>query len=486
MAELRASARMGHEQLYPNKSKVVKRLELHTGSFFYLADFVSVLVIPLTGSLLRQTTENLQRNFCFWTLLSVVTVMLITSHGGYRAHQPTALRKQTALAINCFLATSIAMLSMSVLLGHTHILAWRWTAADLILTPFILGCVRSFLTNKLVTEHNAKPVSAPLVICYDHCPHDLTRALNEQQISSRIAGVLRLSSQPLPDGQPLWPALPDIQTLLKTIRTKNIQDIVFIHHPELDVFATAFHRELLSDLLAYPARIWLAFDVASNLPDMLKDRSGSCKLVPIVTDNLVSSLNLTKRIFDLVGSIALLVIFSPAFLLSACLVKASGPGPVIFRQLRTGAHGRQFTVLKFRTMTYEPGRPFTQAQRDDLRVTKIGRFLRRSSLDELLQLFNVIKGDMSLVGPRPHAPETQVEGISFENAVRLYRLRHRVKPGITGLAQIRGQRGETRAISVLEQRLASDLEYIQSWSLWLDISIMFHTLPVVITQINAC
>jgi hypothetical protein len=237
------------------------------------------------------------------------------------------------------------MLSMSVLLGHAHILARRWTAADLIMTPFTLGCIRSFLTNKLVAEHNAKPVSGPLVICYDHCPRDLTRALNEQQISSRIAGVLRLSGQPLPGGQPLWPALPDIQTLLKTIRTKNIQDIVFIHHPELDVFATAFRQELLSDLLAYPARIWLAFDVASNLPDMLKDRSGSCKLVPIVTDNLVSSLNLTKRIFDLVGSIALLVIFSPAFLLSACLVKASGPGPGIFRQLRTGAHGRQFTVL---------------------------------------------------------------------------------------------------------------------------------------------
>ncbi len=218
---------------------------------------------------------------------------------------------------------------------------------------------------------------------------------------------------------------------------------------------------------------------------MLKDRSGSCKIVPIVRDDLVRSVNVTKRAFDLAGSVVLLLLFSPLLLLSACLVKASDPGPVIFRQTRIGAHGRQFDVLKFRTMTHDPHRPFSQAMRNDARVTRIKRFLRQTSLDELLQLFNVIRGDMSLVGPRPHAPETQVEGINFENAVRLYRLRHRVKPGMTGLAQIRGQRGETRAIGALEQRLASDLEYIQSWSLWLDISIILQTLPVVFAQTNA-
>ena len=202
-------------------------------------------------------------------------------------------------------------------------------------------------------------------------------------------------------------------------------------------------------------------------------------------DDLVSSVNFTKRAFDLAGSIVLLLLFSPLLLLSACLVKASGPGPVIFRQTRIGAHGRQFDVLKFRIMAHDPHRPVTQATRNDARITKIGRSLRRSSLDELLQLFNVIRGNMSLVGPRPHAPETQVEGINFENAVRLYRLRHRVKPGITGLAQIRGQRGETPAVRMLEQRLASDLEYIRSWSLWLDISIILQTLPVVLAQTNA-
>jgi lipopolysaccharide/colanic/teichoic acid biosynthesis glycosyltransferase len=165
--------------------------------------------------------------------------------------------------------------------------------------------------------------------------------------------------------------------------------------------------------------------------------------------------------------------------------KASSPGPIIFRQKRTGAQGQEFTVFKFRTMAFETNQCVEQARQGDRRVTGIGLFLRKTSLDEVLQLFNVIRGDMSLVGPRPHAAATQVEGITFEQAVRLYRIRHRVKPGITGLAQIRGQRGETRAISTLEQRLASDLEYIQTWSLWLDITILFRTIPVVLRQTNA-
>lgn len=180
------------------------------------------------------------------------------------------------------------------------------------------------------------------------------------------------------------------------------------------------------------------------------------------------------------------MVCAPLLAVLAALVRLSGPGPVVFRQERLGAQGRPFTVLKFRTMRHQPAAAFTQAQRGDARITRIGRFLRRTSLDELLQLVNVISGEMSLVGPRPHAPETTVEGISFENALKLYRLRHRVKPGITGLAQVRGQRGETRSLPSLERRLASDLEYIQNWSVGLDIAILLRTLPVPFGQPNAC
>lgn len=485
MAELRASAGIERSGLCSNQSGIAKTFWLSAPGFLFAIDFISVLAIPLIGSLLRQTTESLPKNLSFWGLLSVVTVLLIASHGGYRTSQNIPPRKQTQLAISCFLATSLAMLSMAVLLGHGHILLRRWTGIDLVATPFILSYARTSLAKKITMERNAPQTSGTLVVCYDHFPHDLPRALAEHQISDGISGVLYLAPHPVADAQQVWPVLPDIKTFLETIPAKHIRDIVFVQHPELDTLAANLHQDLLADLLAYPARIWLAFDLTPNLPNMLKDRSSSCKIVPIATDSLVSSLNPAKRAFDLTGAALLLLIFSPILLIAAALVKASGPGPVIFRQVRTGAQGRQFTVLKFRTMTHDPARHFAQAGRNDPRVTKIGRFLRRSSMDELLQLFNVIGGDMSLVGPRPHAPETQVEGITFENAVRQYRLRHRVKPGITGLAQIRGQRGETPAISTLEQRLTSDLEYIQSWSLWLDVSILFHTLPTVIVQTNA-
>jgi exopolysaccharide biosynthesis polyprenyl glycosylphosphotransferase len=453
--------------------------------FVPLADFGAVLLIPATGSLLRQTNENLQRNLFFWILLAVCTVILVASHGGYRIRPSAMVRKQTSLVIHCFLATALAMLSMSLLFGHAHILVRRWTFIDLAMTPFVITYARASLVNRVIQKQDERAVRGSIVICYDRYPPDLDKALNAYLDTSRVLGVFYLSSGKLSKQEPEWRQLPDQNAVIKTLRDYEIRDVIFVHHTELDAGTPAVHQQLLSDILGYPVRIWLAFDLAANLPDLAKARSGSCRLVPVLSDELVSSANAIKRAIDLLGAITLLVVFSPVLILSAALVKASSPGPIVFRQTRTGAHGKRFTVLKFRTMVDDPSRAFAQAVPNDPRVTRVGRFLRRTSFDEMLQLFNVVSGEMSLVGPRPHAPETQVEGMNFENAVKLYRLRHRVKPGITGLAQIRGQRGETREIGMLEQRLASDLEYIQSWSIWLDISIMLMTIPVMIAPKNA-
>ena len=190
-----------------------------------------------------------------------------------------------------------------------------------------------------------------------------------------------------------------------------------------------------------------------------------------------------KEVFDRVISLILLLLASPLFLLFGLIIKLSGPGPVLFHQKRHGIGGDDIDILKFRTMKLhtEPEGQVVQASRDDDRITKIGRFLRRSSLDELPQLINVLRGEMSLVGPRPHAVE---HNESFKSKIPKYMLRHKVKPGITGWAQVNGFRGITDTEEKMALRIEHDLWYIQNWSLWLDIKILLQT-PLAMIHRNA-
>ncbi len=189
-----------------------------------------------------------------------------------------------------------------------------------------------------------------------------------------------------------------------------------------------------------------------------------------------AALGAQKRFLDLAVAGALLLITLPLLLVIGLLIRLESPGPVLFRQRRGGLGGAPFVIFKFRTMTVvEDGDTIAQAKPGDCRCTGLGRFLRRTSLDELPQLLNVLVGDMSLVGPRPHALAHDAQ---FQSQVSHYNLRFDVKPGITGLAQIRGWRGEARTLSSLSGRLASDLEYIDCWSFYGDIKLLIATLKV--------
>jgi exopolysaccharide biosynthesis polyprenyl glycosylphosphotransferase len=180
-----------------------------------------------------------------------------------------------------------------------------------------------------------------------------------------------------------------------------------------------------------------------------------------------------KRLIDIVGAGVGLLILLPLLVLIALAIALESNGPIIFRQRRSGLHGRVFLIYKFRTMTVlEDGAEITQATRGDNRVTWVGKFLRRSSLDELPQLVNVLKGEMSLVGPRPHAV---AHDQYYAQLVPNYHLRFSAKPGITGRAQVAGFRGEVHDISHMDGRLRRDLEYIENWSLAMDVQILFLT-----------
>jgi putative colanic acid biosynthesis UDP-glucose lipid carrier transferase len=181
-----------------------------------------------------------------------------------------------------------------------------------------------------------------------------------------------------------------------------------------------------------------------------------------------------KRIEDVILSTLILVLISPVLIGLAIAVKVTSKGPVFFKQNRYGIDGKPIKVWKFRSMNVmEDGAKVTQATKNDSRFTPIGQFIRKTSLDELPQFLNVLQGQMSIVGPRPHAVAHNEQ---YRSLVDGYMLRHKVKPGITGWAQINGWRGETDTLDKMEKRIEFDLEYIQNWSLALDLKIVFLTI----------
>lgn len=210
--------------------------------------------------------------------------------------------------------------------------------------------------------------------------------------------------------------------------------------------------------------------------NILQSRTEEINGVPVVPlfDTPLNGINMVfKRLEDIIVSSIILLFISLPLIVIACAVKMSSPGPVIFRQIRYGMDGKPIMVWKFRTMSVmENGAKVTQAKQNDPRVTKVGKFLRNTSLDELPQFFNVLFGQMSVVGPRPHAVAHNEQ---YRSLIEGYMLRHKVKPGITGLAQINGFRGETDTLDKMQKRVDFDLIYIRGWSIWLDLKIIFLT-----------
>jgi lipopolysaccharide/colanic/teichoic acid biosynthesis glycosyltransferase len=211
------------------------------------------------------------------------------------------------------------------------------------------------------------------------------------------------------------------------------------------------------------------------------------KLVLLPTWRLDTKSRVLKRLIDLTLALTASVMLALPVLVLMAAIRLDSPGPVVFRQQRIGLRGRKFTALKFRTMFCRTVEPETiqQATRHDPRVTRVGHWLRRYSVDELPQLINVLRGDMSIVGPRPHAPGTKAGGQLFEEVTQCYDVRHFVKPGLTGLAQVRGWRGETDTEDKLLHRIDCDFEYIAHWSVGLDLAIIWRTARSVLRMGNA-
>ena len=261
--------------------------------------------------------------------------------------------------------------------------------------------------------------------------------------------------------------LADLGAYVKAHRT----DVIFLALPIRHLKRV---MDLLDDLRDTTASIYFVPDIF--VFDLIQARSGDIHGIPVVAmceTPFYGYRGVAKRLTDIGLSIMILLMLLPLLALVAIMVKASSPGPVIFKQRRYGLDGREIGVYKFRTMRVtEDGNLIKQASRTDDRVTRIGSLLRRTSLDELPQLINVLQGRMSLVGPRPHAVAHNEE---YRKLIKGYMVRHKVLPGITGLAQVNGCRGETAELKDMEARVNFDLDYLRHWSPMLDIKIILLT-----------
>ncbi|MCQ2993439.1 undecaprenyl-phosphate glucose phosphotransferase [Pseudomonas syringae] len=303
--------------------------------------------------------------------------------------------------------------------------------------------------------------------------------LDNQDIRSGVSGFIDDRIGRLPKTMAGLPLLGNSNDLERLIREEKVTQVLVA----LPWSAENRMDYIIRELRRLPVNVLL-------VPDMVAFRHAHNRITEVANLPMFNASDVPlsgwspffKRLEDMLLSSLALVLLSPVMLAIAVAIKLDSRGPVFFWQNRYGYNNRMIKVCKFRSM-YHHQSDATAAQqttRDDARVTRVGRFIRKTSLDELPQLFNVIAGSMSMVGPRPHATATKAAGILFEQAVKEYTSRHRVKPGITGLAQINGYRGETDTVEKIEKRVEFDLEYIENWSVWFDIYILLRTVPAVL------
>ncbi len=270
------------------------------------------------------------------------------------------------------------------------------------------------------------------------------------------------------------PVLGKLNDMAAYIKSNNINTIYL----SLPMASQPRILKLLDDLKDTTASIYFVPDIF--LTDLIQSRVDQVDDIPVVAvrETPFTGLNgLLKRTADIVFATAILIAISPILLVIALCVKLSSPGPVIFKQRRYGLDGQEISVYKFRSMTVtEDGAKVVQATKNDQRVTKVGAFLRKSSLDELPQFINVLQGRMSVVGPRPHAVS---HNEMYRKLIKGYMIRHKVKPGITGWAQVNGLRGETETLDKMKARIDYDIEYLRNWSPKLDMYIILKTVSVV-------
>ena len=355
---------------------------------------------------------------------------------------------------------------------YSRLAIGSWFLSTLVLLSVWRYVLRRVLFYIRAHDHNTRQAA---IIGITQSGLKLARDLaREPQLGIRVRGFYRVPDVASCEFSLLEggaePLLGNVEDAVAAAKAGEL-DLLYIALPMGEEARIA---EILRALADTTATVHLLTDLfASNLLHARWYQVGTNSVLSVYDSPIEGVNGWLKRLEDLLLSFVILVLISPLMLLIAIAVKLTSPGPVIFKQHRYGLDGRPIKVWKFRSMTTQDnGDKVVQASRNDVRITPLGRFLRSTSLDELPQFINVLQGTMSIVGPRPHAVAHNEE---YRELVSGYMLRHKVKPGITGWAQVNGWRGETDTVEKMSRRVEHDLQYIREWSLWLDIRIVLMT-----------
>lgn len=466
-SEAQASARA-----FSPSSDPVKLL----GGGMAAADAAVVLGSSAGAYLLRHGATVLPPEIASITVLAaVLTLNAMRLAGAYPRHPAPALAVQIGRAAQGWTAVFVLLLILGYLTKTSDDFSRVWAITWYGFVLVGLALVRLAAAAKVRRWRERGKLARTVAIV------DLagTGAELARRILAHGTGEMRLVGLFSP--QPTASSKNGIADLVALSRLFRIDEVIVAVSGQRDTATDAVIRKLGT----IPTNV----RVCPEMPNMtLAPREATLlygqPLLTIYHRPLMGWNRVAKRTEDLVLSALALVLLAPAMALVAVLVKLDSPGPVLFRQHRLGFNNNVITVFKFRSMTHGPAPEVDvqQARRHDPRVTRVGRILRRTSLDELPQLFNVLAGEMSLVGPRPHALSHNDQ---YAALIDDYLGRHRVQPGITGWAQVNGLRGETETLDKMQRRVEHDLAYIDGWSLLLDLRVLFLTVFLTIFDRNA-
>ena len=466
------------ERLYPFSAPVV-------ASCLVLAESLSIISIGAISALIMVGWRADVYEYYLFAIsfIFICTIMLFSFAGQYQVEAVTKpLDNLDKLLIAC-LTAFLLFLALAFSLKVSDIFSRKWMYVFAFTS--ILGLVAIRLVSASVLMHLSRYgiLARNVVVLGSELQVErlLQRIVEDKPPFVLVLGIFSetTTNRDEVEGIPVRGGLGD---LVEFVRTYDVDDIV-IAEPWSEEQRIVQQMEKLLEL---PTKIYLASDLIGfryNLRSP-EDNFAVLPVSELVEKPLPAWASLLKYLEDKVLAVSLLSVLSPLLLLTAIAVKLDSPGPILFRQERLGFNNRRFAIYKFRSMYHSnvPTHGTPQASADDPRVTRVGRFIRRTSIDELPQLFNVLLGTMSLVGPRPHAIDHNEE---YSPQIRGYFARHKVKPGITGWAQAKGFRGETDDVGKMEARVRHDIYYVQNWSLFLDIKILLMTAWIVISGKNA-